>query len=226
MSATEPQLLVEVVALDSLTRHPRNYRIHPEDQLLHIKQSLQDHGQYRNVVIAQDSTILAGHGVWLAAQQLGWPQLSVIRLPLGPEDPRAIKVLTGDNEIAGRAEVDDRMLADLLREVADLDDLIGTGYTPEMLANLVLVTRAEIEDEDAARHWVGLPEYQVEDDAYRLWVTCDSEAERAEVLGKLGITAATATRKGKVLTAWYPPREREDRQSLRWVGEPDQEQPA
>ena len=80
MSATEPQLLVEVVALDSLTGHPRNYRIHPPDQLLHIKQSLQDHGQYRNVVISQDSTILAGHGVWLAAKELGWQQLSVIRL--------------------------------------------------------------------------------------------------------------------------------------------------
>ena len=223
MSATEPQLLVEVVALDSLTRHPRNYRIHPEDQLLHIKQSLQDHGQYRNVVVSRDGTILAGHGVWLAAQQLGWPQLSIIRLPLDPEDPRAIKVLTGDNEIAGRAEVDDRLLADLLREVVDLDDLVGTGYTPEMLANLVLVTRSEIEDQDVANHWVGLPDYQVEDDAYRLWVTCDSEAERAEVLQKLGITGCHRDPQGQGLDGRYPPREREDRQSLRWVGEPGEE---
>lgn len=131
-------LLVETVPLTALRRHPRNYRAHPDAQLTHIEQSLRANGQYRNIVIADDSTILAGHGVAQAAERLGWETVSVIRLPLGPDDPRAIKVLVGDNEMGGRAETDDALLADLLRLVANEDDLVGTGFTPEMMAKLVI----------------------------------------------------------------------------------------
>jgi hypothetical protein len=131
------QLQVEVIPLAELHPHPRNYRRHPADQLSHIQQSLEANGQYRNVVIANDGTILAGHGVVEAAQAVGLTQVACIRLPLEPDDPRAIKVLTGDNEIAGRAEVDTGLLGELLQQVADLDDLLGTGYTPEMLASLL-----------------------------------------------------------------------------------------
>ena len=43
--------------LADLKPHPKNYRSHPPAQLEHIKSSLEQHGVYRNVVVARDNTI-------------------------------------------------------------------------------------------------------------------------------------------------------------------------
>jgi hypothetical protein len=118
----------ETVAVAELHRHPQNYKLHPEAQLAHLEQSLRDHGLYRNIVAANDGTILAGHGVWEAAVRLGAETVEVIRLPYGPQDPRAIKLLVGDNEVARLAGVDNTMLAQHLSLLKDATDLLGTGY--------------------------------------------------------------------------------------------------
>ena len=65
------QQQIESALIVDLKPHPRNYRGHPEGQVAHLEQSLRDHGIYRNVVVANDNTILAGHGVIVAAQKLG-----------------------------------------------------------------------------------------------------------------------------------------------------------
>jgi len=156
-----PALAVEVVALSSLRPHPRNYRHHPDDQLTHIEASIREHGFYRNVVVAADGTILAGHGVTQAARKMGIERIPVVRLPFGPEDPRSLRVLAGDNEILRLAEVDDRMLTDMLKELAALDGLVGTGFDASMLAALDMVTRPPDQrgDKDHDGAWVGMPEF-------------------------------------------------------------------
>lgn len=53
---------IEHVDPKRLKPHPRNYRGHPDDQLAHIERSIRDNGVYRNVLVARDYTILAGHG--------------------------------------------------------------------------------------------------------------------------------------------------------------------
>lgn len=68
--------------LVDLREHPRNYRKHPASQVAHIAASLTEHGVYRPVVIARDNTILAGHGVVLAARSLGWTEIPVHALDL------------------------------------------------------------------------------------------------------------------------------------------------
>lgn len=158
---TPAKFRTELVELKSLKPHPRNYRKHPADQLEHIKQSLREHGFYRNVVVAKDSTILAGHGVVQACGEEGILKVPVIRLPIEPDSPQALKVLTGDNEISHLGEIDDRLFTELLKEIKELDTagLLGTGYDDMMLANLVFVTRAETEIPgfDAAAEWAGMP---------------------------------------------------------------------
>lgn len=164
MEATPLPLDVEIVALAELHPHPGNYRTHPEDQLDHLKQSLIEHGVYRPLVLAQDNVILAGHGVYEAARQLGWTHLPASRLPLASDDPRALKLLVGDNEIAHLGVQDDRRLTELLRELheSDMTDLLGTGFDPHMLGALVYVSRpaSEIPDKNEAQHWVGMPAYE------------------------------------------------------------------
>lgn len=130
----------ELVPIDDLKPHARNYRTHPDGQVAHLEQSIREHGFYRNVVVAADGTILAGHGIVEAARRVGLEQVPVIRLAVAANDPAAVKVLVGDNGLMGMAAVDDRMLADLLTQIDQTDDLVGllgTGYTTDDLTTLL-----------------------------------------------------------------------------------------
>lgn len=206
-----------VIALDQLKPHPRNYQVHPEDEIEHLIESIRLHGIYRNIVIAQDGTILAGHGVVEAARKLGMQSIPVYQMDYSPDDPRALKLLAGDNEISHLAEVDDRALTELLRELnEDEIGLLGTGYDDMMLANLVMVSRpaAEIADLDAASQWVGLPEYDEGPGQLQITMHFASEADRTEFSRRLGLDAETV-RKRKSM--WFPDRENDDVRSVRFT---------
>lgn len=162
---------IEMVKLSDIKPHPDNYREHVEDQTVHLRGSIREHGVYKNIVIAKDGTILAGHGLAESARAEGLKELPAIRLKIGPNDKKALKILTGDNEIARLAVVDDRKLSEILKNLAvDVSDLIGTGFDQSQLANLVYVTRpaTEIGSFDAAAEWVGLPEYEKKDETKAL----------------------------------------------------------
>lgn len=221
MSETPVVHKAKLTILSTLKPHPRNYREHPEDQLLHLEQSIREHGFYRNLVVANDGTILAGHGITRAALRLGIEKGPAIHLPIGPEDPKALKILAGDNEIGRLAEIDDRGLSELLKEIgsADLDGLLGTGYDEHMLANLIFVTRpsSEIETTDHAKHWVGLPGYEATDRITKLVVNFDTLEERVAFLELIGVETIHKTTNG-VQSVWWPPREREDPSALRFEG--------
>lgn len=139
VARTTSGLPVEPVLLDDLKPHPHNYREHTDEQLAHLAASLREHGVYRPVVIARDSTILAGHGLVGAARALGFDVLPCVRLDVEPDDPRALRVLVGDNEIAHLVERDDRRLSELLRELDAIDAaaLLGTGYDRDALDRLL-----------------------------------------------------------------------------------------
>lgn len=215
----------EAVDIADLKPHPRNYRSHPDDQLEHLVQSIREHGMYRNVVIARDGTILAGHGVVMAAAQMGAATIPVIRLNIDPDSPTALKVLTGDNEIEHLAEIDDRLLTELLKEIHDVDvaGLVGTGFDEAMLANLVYVTRpkSEIGTVDEAAQWVGLPPVHDNGEgpraSSRLVVNFRNETDRQEFADLLDIKITA-----KSDTIWWPPMDRNDFSSVRFV-EPEPE---
>lgn len=214
----------EMVAIADLRPHPKNYRNHPEEQVRHIAASIRQHGFYRNVVVARDGTILAGHGVVLAARTSKLTHVPVIRVALEHDDPRALKILASDNELGRFAEDDDRKLTELLREIKELDEesLLGTGYDEKQLAALVMVTRpaSEIADIDEAAEWVGMPEYHEKDgERFQLVVTFESEAERQRFVREKDITVIKTV--GATWSARWPAVEKEDASSLRFRDEDD-----
>ena len=217
-SALTAAIPVEIVLLSDLKPHPRNYRTHPPDQLAHIIRSIEEHGIYRNVVVARDYTILAGHGVVKALTQMGRTEVPVMRLPIDPDSPQALKVLAGDNEIGHLAEVDDRMFTEILKEIKDLGELMGTGYDDMMLANLVYVTRpeSEIADFDEAAAWAdaGMPEFANGAAPFKLVVSFRSEADRAEFAEKFELRILK--REAKTWATWWPYRGPEDHSALRF----------
>ena len=131
------QIKVEQVSLLALKPHPKNYKQHPQDQLDHLKRSIADHGIYRNVIIAHDGTVLAGHGVVQAAKEMGLTSVPCLRTELSPSSPKALKLLTADNEISNIADVNAADLSSVLQEIIVDDDLLGTGYTKERLEALI-----------------------------------------------------------------------------------------
>ena len=228
----------EFVPLDELKPHPRNYQQHPEDEIVHLMESVREHGIYKNAVTARDLTLLAGHGLAIALRRLrdeGYavPGVPIHRLPLDADDPRAVKVMLADNMIVHLAERDDRLLADLLREVRDSDPmaLLGTGFDDQMLANLLFVTRprSEIRDLDEAAEWVGLPSYDNVNDYIRLVVSFDDEDAVRDFYKRLGVEVPPDI--GDKNRAWaksmrWPPKEQDDLRNVRFVSEEDVEQVA
>jgi len=198
-----------IVPIDTLRPHPRNYRTHTPAQLEHLRQSIREHGLYRNIVVANDDTIVAGHGVVEAARSMGFDVVPVIRLPVAPDDPRALKVLVGDNAIGQLAAIDDRELTTMLRDIhaSELTDLLGTGFDTSQLAALVMVSRpaSEIADFDAAAEWVGLPEYDPGERSLHVVVNCATDADRDAFLAFIGAGPEHLVRvTPRAKSVWWP----------------------
>lgn len=147
MVETHP-LAVLSVHIDALKPHPQNYRQHSDEQLEHLQQSILENGFYRNIVVANDYTILAGHGVWMAAKRAGIDAVPVVVLPYGPDSNAARKVLVLDNTITRLAFDDDSMLAELLQALRDdpAAGLVGTGYDDTDLAALKAMASLDVDD--------------------------------------------------------------------------------
>jgi ParB-like chromosome segregation protein Spo0J len=202
--------------IENLKPHPRNYQGHPEDQLDQIIASIEQHGFYRNIVVAQDNTILAGHGVVQAVKKMGKTRVPVIRLPLDPDEPRALKVLTSDNEINNLAEVDDRMLTEMLKDIMTEDDLKGTGFNEQQLANLAMITRpsSEIANIDEAAEWVGLPDFIPEENPqFQVLVSFENEDDKNRFAELLDLNLSDRRKQ----SSWFPGRQKRDLASVRWV---------
>ena len=208
----------EQVDIEKLKPHDKNYREHPDDQLEHLMKSIEQHGFYRNVVIAKDNTILAGHGVVKASRKLGLTSVPVIRLDIDKDSPKALKVLAGDNELGRLAEVNDRALSEILKEIMakDVEGLLGTGYDEMMLANLAMVTRpsTEIKGINEAAEWLGMPNYEPTEVPYKISINFRNIEDRTQFLNLTGVDIPDS--ESKTLIGWFPPKEREDKASVKY----------
>ena len=196
-----------------------NYREHPEDQIEHLKNSIEKNGFYRNVLLSEDGYILAGHGVTKAACKLELEEIPTVTIPIAHDSIQAKKILAADNEVGRLAEVDDRSLTNLLKEINDndIDGLLGTGFDELMLSNLLMVTRDsdEIADKDEADHWAGMPDFESKD-TFRMSINFETEEARKEFNDKYDLKCRV---RENAWTTWWPYKDREDRSSLRYEDE-------
>ena len=202
--------------ISQLKPHPQNYREHPEDQIDHLVKSIKDFGLYRNVVIAEDNTILAGHGIVIACNRLEIKSVPTLKLPIKYDSIEALKLLTADNEVSHLSENDDRKLSEILKEIMEANDLLGTGYDEMMLANLLFVTRpaSEIKDIDHAAEWLGMPDVDGGTIPTKIVVSFETEDDRREFALKLNIPLTDKTK-----STWYPYKENDDIKNVRFEDE-------
>jgi hypothetical protein len=87
-----------------------------------------------------------------------------------------------------------------------------------MLAALAYVTRPahELADKDEAAHWVGMPEYEMGEEACKLHISFRSAADRLACAARLELDLTSDDR--LTISAWWPPKRAEDTQALRFEG--------
>lgn len=100
------------VPIDSLSANPRNARRHPRKSIDALKNSLSRFGQQKPIVVAADGQIIAGHGTWTAARELGWTSIDVRVSQLAGAEAAAYGL--ADNAVAETSEWDGQLLSEEL----------------------------------------------------------------------------------------------------------------
>ena len=126
------KLLIEHVPVEQLRPDPRNPRLHSERQLKQIARSIDTFGFNVPVLADREGNLLAGHGRVEAARRLGFREIPVVIWleHLTPEQARAFSI--ADNRLAETSSWDDRLLGEVLRDLATVElnfDLEATGFT-------------------------------------------------------------------------------------------------
>jgi DNA modification methylase len=122
--------------LAALRAYDRNARTHSKKQIKQIAASIQRFGFTNPVLVADDGSIVAGHGRVEAAKLLGMVEVPTIALSHMNETERRAYVIA-DNKLALNAGWDKEMLAIELQGLIDLDfDVELTGFS---LAEIDLV---------------------------------------------------------------------------------------
>lgn len=126
----EARLTVAYRPLNDLKLNPRNPRSHSPRQVRQIAKSIRTFGFNVPVLVDHDLNVVAGHGRVLACRQLGW--VTVPTIPLGHLTPEQAKAfLIADNRLTENSEWNDRLLAEQLNELSQIDltfDLDVTGF--------------------------------------------------------------------------------------------------
>ena len=149
------ELAVAYRPLDSLVPYARNARTHSEAQVAELAGSLREFGFVNPVLIANDGTLIAGHGRVLAARLLGMETVPTITLA-GLSEPQRRALVLADNRIALNAGWDESLLALELSDLKDAGvDLGIMGFEDDELDRLL--TGAE-EDDNGSAPPVVIPE--------------------------------------------------------------------
>jgi DNA modification methylase len=125
------QLHVQLKRLAELHPEPRNPRVHSAEQIRALARSVSAFGFNAPILIDGAGIIVAGHARALAAKEVGLESVPTICIDHLTKDQIAAYRIA-DNRIAELAQWDDALLAEQLKELADLDlsfDLEATGFS-------------------------------------------------------------------------------------------------
>jgi DNA modification methylase len=141
----------EIWPIGRLKANPRNTRVHPPEQIRQLAASLKNFDMLRPIVVDEQGVILAGHGIWQAAQELRLEHVKVIIVDhLNEQQKRAYTI--ADNQLATASYWD---LEQLKQELSDLEkqlaDVSLLGFSPEELDRIVVnMPEERLADEEDA----------------------------------------------------------------------------
>jgi DNA modification methylase len=128
---------IERWSIKKLVPYAKNPRLHSDDQVSQIANSMREFGQTQLIVVDEQGEIIVGHGRIRAAEALGWKDVAVgIARGWSPEQKRAYRV--ADNALALSGVWDQQLLT------GEVGDLKLSGFNLNLLgfdnAELTLLT--------------------------------------------------------------------------------------
>jgi DNA modification methylase len=138
----DPSLSIVYRDVSQLQLDPKNARVHSKKQIQQIAHSIEAFGFNAPILVNSELKVIAGHGRLAACKLLGITTVPTISLKhLTKEQVRAFAI--ADNRLGETAEWDDRLLAEELKALSELElefslDAIGfdTGEIDVMLDGL------------------------------------------------------------------------------------------
>lgn len=73
-------LKIEYIPIEDIKPYENNAKLHPQEQIQQIKNSILEFGFDDPIAVWKDNVIIEGHGRLIAAQELGYKEIPVIRL--------------------------------------------------------------------------------------------------------------------------------------------------
>ena len=135
--------------INELIPYARNARTHSDEQISQVAASIKEFGFLAPIIIAEDNTILCGHGRFYAAMKLGLEKVPCIKEEYLSETQRRAYILA-DNKLTMNAGWDNEMLAVEISELQGADfDVSLTGFDDQEIADLFAgESDAEAKDDD------------------------------------------------------------------------------
>lgn len=143
----EKEMQYYLADVNDLIPYIRNARTHSESQIAQIAASIKEFGFLSPILIAEDNTILAGHGRLAAARKLGLTKVPCVKESHLTETQRRAYIIA-DNKLSLNAGWDEDILAIELSELQGADfDLDLLGFDESELAS-IFEDDKEVEDDD------------------------------------------------------------------------------
>lgn len=143
----EKEMQYYLANVSDLIPYIRNARTHSESQIAQIAASIKEFGFLSPILIAEDNTILAGHGRLAAARKLGLTKVPCVKESHLTETQRRAYIIA-DNKLSLNAGWDEDILAIELSELQGADfDLDLLGFDESELAGIFEEDK-EVKDDD------------------------------------------------------------------------------
>lgn len=124
-------LKIEYVKLDSIKPYERNAKLHPQEQVDQIKNSIQAFG-FNDPLGIWHGEIVEGHGRYIAAQELGMTEIPIIRLDGLTDEQRRAYMLV-HNQLTMNSGFDLELLNAELADILNFDmSEFGFDTEPEI----------------------------------------------------------------------------------------------
>lgn len=113
-------LKIESISINKLQEYENNAKLHPEEQIEQIINSILKFGFNDPIAVDENNRIIEGHGRLLALKRLGYKTAPIIRLDHLTEDEKKAYILA-HNKLTMNTGFDEEMLKAELESIVDID---------------------------------------------------------------------------------------------------------
>tara|TARA_R110002096_G_scaffold46591_3_gene124323 strand:+ start:303 stop:938 length:636 start_codon:yes stop_codon:yes gene_type:complete len=127
MTTNVPSEIVSL-SVNDLIPYDSNPKIHSEDQIQQLADSIREWGWTVPILIDENQTVLAGHGRLYAAKKLGMDNVPCVIANNWSEDQKKAYIIA-DNRLAQNGSWDHKLLNEQLAQLSESFDINLAGFS-------------------------------------------------------------------------------------------------